>query len=131
MFGELSYLPALAFPFVKLFTRDDLAAFEAIMSVMLNWGHGWLETFPHAPLQIMGQVDSLLSHHEPELFRHLHDCGVDAQDYGWILMRSLFTEVLARHEWLRLWDHLVTAASNPSTLLFAVVAYLRYLCPTY
>ncbi len=50
VFGELPYVPGLAFPFVKVFQRDDLAAFEALLAVLLNFAGGWVETYPHAPL---------------------------------------------------------------------------------
>ena len=126
VFGELPYLPALAFPFVKMFARDDLAAFEVLLSIFLNWGRRWVETFPHAPMQVMGRVDALMQFHEPELHRHLRECGVDAQDYAWTLLRSGFTEVLSKSEWLRLWDHLVTDAANPEGFLHTVVAYMRF-----
>lgn len=98
VFGELPYLPALAFPFVKLFERDDLSAMEAIMTVFLNWGAGWVDTYPHAPMQVLGAVDGLLAYHDPALAKHLRDCGTTAQDYAWTLMRSLFTEVLTTDE---------------------------------
>ena len=125
VFGELPYLPALAFPFVKLFARDDLAAFEAVLCVFLNWGRRWVETFPHAPMQVMGHADALLSFHEPDVCRHLRESGVDAQDYAWTLLRSAFTEVFSKREWLRFWDHVVMEAAHPDMLLYAVVAYLR------
>lgn len=125
VFGELPYLPALAFPFVKLFQRDDLAAFETVLTVLLNWGSSWVETFPHAPLQLMGQAELLLQHHDPELADHLRRCGVDAQRFAWPMISTAFTEVLAKDEWLVLWDNLVSHADDPSLLLMAVVAYLR------
>ena len=52
MFGEVSFLPLLAFPFVKVFSADDLTATEAVMAVLLNWAGDWVETFPHPPLQV-------------------------------------------------------------------------------
>jgi hypothetical protein len=42
------------------------------------------------------------------------------------MLRSVFTEVLNKSEWLRLWDHLFTNAHDPSLLLCAVAAYSIY-----
>lgn len=34
LFGELDYLPAIVFPFVKLFSADDISCFEIILSFL-------------------------------------------------------------------------------------------------
>lgn len=39
----------------------------------------------------------MLRQHDPVLRKHLVDINVDAQSYAWLLLRSLFTEVLTRY----------------------------------
>ena len=48
------------------------------------------------------------------------------QVYAWPILRTIFTEVLGRNEWLILWDHLFAWSNEPQMLLVAVVAYLVY-----
>ena len=50
--------------------------------------------------------------------------GAGPQAYGWPLLRTIFTEVLTRDEWLQLWDHLFAWHETPNMLLVAVIAYL-------
>lgn len=57
---------------------------------------------------------------------HLVALNVSSQVYAWSLLRSVFTEVLNKAEWLRLWDHMFTNAHDPSLLLCAVAAYSIY-----
>ena len=51
---------------------------------------------------------------------------VSSATYAWSLLRSVFTEVLNKGEWLRLWDHLFTNAHDTPLLLCAVAAYSIY-----
>jgi hypothetical protein len=44
----------------------------------------------------------MLRQHDPVLRKHLVDINVDAQSYAWLLLRSLFTEVLTRYTTLLL-----------------------------
>lgn len=43
------------------------------------------------------------------------------QLYAWPLLETVFSEVLTREEWLRLFDNVFS--NHPSFLLMAVVAY--------
>lgn len=144
VFGEAPFVPLLAFPFVKLFDADEEAALETVMMVLLNWAGSWLETFPRPPapvrtcafghlaicllkvIQVLAIVHRILTHFDAPLAAHLRECGVDSTVYAWPLLRSAFSEVLTRSEWLAFWDHLVVDIQQPQLLLFAVVAYLRY-----
>ena len=44
------------------------------------------------------------------------------QLYAWPLLQTLFSEVLSKGEWLRVWDNVVS--HHPGYLLLMVVAYL-------
>ena len=57
---------------------------------------------------------------------HLVTLEVSSSTYAWSLLRSVFTEVLNKGEWLRLWDHLFTNSHDPVLLLCAVAAYSIY-----
>ncbi|GMH46755.1 hypothetical protein TrVE_jg6589 [Triparma verrucosa] len=126
VFGEAEYVPALAYPFVSLFQVDDLAAFETVMAVLLHWGGTWLTTFPHPPIPILNTVEQIIHSHDPKLMSHLVTLEVSSSTYAWSLLRSVFTEVLNKGEWLRLWDHLFTNSHDPVLLLCAVAAYSIY-----
>ena len=126
VFGEAEYVPALAYPFVSLFHVDDLASFETVMAVLLHWGGTWLTTFPHPPIPILNTVEQIIHVHDPKLMSHLVSLRVSSQAYAWDVLRSVFTEVLTKAEWLRLWDHLFTNAHDPALLLCAVAAYSIY-----
>lgn len=126
VFGEVPFLPVLAFPFIKFFGSDDLICTEAVMTVLVNWGTYFVETLPYPPLPLLARVHSLLSYWDAPLALHLEACGVDPVRYAWPLLRSACSEVLTRNEWEILWDHLITNSHDPSLLLYAIVAYLRY-----
>uniref|UniRef100_A0AAR2K4F4 TBC1 domain family member 31 n=1 Tax=Pygocentrus nattereri TaxID=42514 RepID=A0AAR2K4F4_PYGNA len=122
IFGEAEYLPLVAFPFVKLFQNNPLICFEVVATVIVNWCQHWFEYFPNPPLNILSMAENVLAHHDKELLQHFVDCGVTSQLYAWPLLETLFTEVLTREEWLKLFDNIFT--NHPSFLLMAVVAYV-------
>ncbi|KAK7887136.1 hypothetical protein WMY93_026757 [Mugilogobius chulae] len=121
IFGEVEYLPLVAFPFVKLFQNNPLLCFEVVATVIVNWCQHWFEYFPNPPLNILSMVENVLAHHDKELLQHLVDCGITSQLYVWPLLETLFSEVLTRDEWLRLFDNIFT--NHPSFLLMTCVAY--------
>lgn len=122
IFGEVEYLPLVAFPFVKLFQNNPMLCFEVVATVIVNWCQHWFEYFPNPPLNILSIAENVLAHHDKELLQHLVDCGVTAQLYVWPLLETLFSEVLTREEWLRVFDNLFS--NHPSFLLMACVAYV-------
>ncbi|KAG8441648.1 hypothetical protein GDO86_010725 [Hymenochirus boettgeri] len=122
IFGETKYLPLLAFPFVKLFQNNQLICFEVVATVITNWCQHWFEYFPNPPINILGMAENLLAHHDKELLQHFINYGVTSQIYAWPLLETLFSEVLTRDEWLRLFDNVFS--NHPSFLLMAVVSYI-------
>ena len=124
LIAGLEYLPATAFPFVIFFAGDDLAAFEATLSVLSHWQRHFLCCFPHPPVPLLHSVEAALRLHDPQLIAHLVAIGAGPQVYAWPLLRSAFTEVLPREVWLGLWDHIISWPNEPGSLALAAVALL-------
>ncbi|XP_039973734.1 TBC1 domain family member 31 isoform X2 [Xiphias gladius] len=122
IFGEVEYLPLVAFPFVKLFQNNPMLCFEVVATVIVNWCQHWFEYFPNPPLNLLSMAENILAHHDKELLQHLVDCGITSQLYVWPLLETLFSEVLTRDEWLRLFDNIFS--NHPSFLIIACVAYI-------
>lgn len=125
-FGEVSYLPEVVYPFVKIFRENDLAAFEASLSVLLHWCGDFLRSLPYSPVTILSTLDKELQRRDPQLHSHMVQHQINAEVYGWSLLKTIFTEVLNEDEWLILWDHMLTYADKPQLLYVAVLAYLSY-----
>ncbi|CAJ0938311.1 unnamed protein product [Ranitomeya imitator] len=112
IFGETKYLPLLTFPFVKLFQNNQLICFEVVATVITNWCQHWFEYFPNPPINILGMVENVLAHHDKELLQHFVKYDVTSQVYAWPLLETLFSEVLTREEWLKLFDNVFS--NHPS-----------------
>ncbi|XP_014476273.1 PREDICTED: TBC1 domain family member 31 isoform X2 [Dinoponera quadriceps] len=54
------FLPNLVFPFLMVFQKDPLLAFELILSILLNYCHNWFEYHPLPPLNILGIIENIL-----------------------------------------------------------------------
>ncbi|XP_071502457.1 TBC1 domain family member 31-like [Diadema antillarum] len=122
IFGEMDYLPLLAFPFIKLFQNNQLVCFEVIATILVNWCQHWFEYFPNPPINVLGMVENVLACHDRKLLEHFVAYGVTSQLYAWPVMQTLFSEVMTKEEWLKVFDHVFT--NHPSFLLLLVVAYL-------
>nr|CAD7398258.1 unnamed protein product [Timema poppensis] len=121
LFGQVKYLPAFVFPFVKVLQNDPLACFEVVLTIIVNWCQFWFEYFPFPPINILAMVENVLEEHDPELLDYLCQAKVSTQLYAWPLLHTAFSEVLVRNEWMAFWDHVFS--NEPSFLLMAVVAY--------
>jgi hypothetical protein len=123
LFGEVEFLPELAFPFVLVFGTDTIGAFETVMTILLRFGTNWLLTYPQPSLPVIMALRAQLRRHDARLSHHLERNGVDAQVYGWGLLRCAFAEVLDRRAWLTIWDHLFAAAErDPGFIMAAATA---------
>ncbi|XP_053415623.1 TBC1 domain family member 31 isoform X2 [Nycticebus coucang] len=121
IFSDTPYLPLLAFPFVKLFQNNQLICFEVIATLIINWCQHWFEYFPNPPVNILSMIENVLAFHDKELLQHFIDHDITSQVYAWPLLETVFSEVLTREEWLKLFDNVFS--NHPSFLLMTVVAY--------
>lgn len=125
-FGEVSYLPAVVYPFVKIFRENDLAAFEASVSVLLHWCGDFLINLPNPPVFAIKAIEKELARRDGQLFDHFTRYQITSEVFAWSLLKTLFTEVLSEDEWMCLWDHLFAYSDTPQLLYLAVLAYLSY-----
>ncbi|XP_006830895.1 PREDICTED: TBC1 domain family member 31 [Chrysochloris asiatica] len=121
IFSDTPYLPLLAFPFVKLFQNNQLICFEVVATLIINWCQHWFEYFPNPPINILSMIENVLAFRDKELLHHFMDHEVTSQLYAWPLLETVFSEVLTREEWLKLFDNVFS--NHPSFLLMTVVAY--------
>ncbi|XP_039087936.1 TBC1 domain family member 31 isoform X3 [Hyaena hyaena] len=121
IFSDTPYLPLLAFPFVKLFQNNQLICFEVVATLIINWCQHWFEYFPNPPINILSMIENVLAFHDKELLQHYIDHDITSQLYAWPLLETIFSEVLTREEWLKLFDNVFS--NHPSFLLMTVVAY--------
>ncbi|XP_077620598.1 TBC1 domain family member 31 isoform X3 [Crocuta crocuta] len=121
IFSDTPYLPLLAFPFVKLFQNNQLICFEVVATLIINWCQHWFEYFPNPPINILSMIENVLAFHDKELLQHFIDHDITSQLYAWPLLETIFSEVLTREEWLKLFDNVFS--NHPSFLLMTVVAY--------
>ncbi|ETV98368.1 hypothetical protein H310_09059 [Aphanomyces invadans] len=124
VYGELTTVPALAFPFVKVCVNDDVVAFEVVLSVLVHWGRDFVLQYPYPPRPQLTRLDQALQQRDAQLHAHFMSHRITPEDYGWSLVSTAFSEVLARHDWLCLWDNLIAHWDKPSLLWTAVLAYL-------
>lgn len=129
VFGEVEYLPDLVFPFVKLFANEELVCFEIILSFFLQWGQHLLEFHPNPPSPLVKTVEDLLAYHEPELSQHLRDRRINLKTYIWIFLRTTFTDILTRQDWLSLMDFLVLNCHEPVYIVLFMISYFSQLKP--
>ncbi|XP_037659062.1 TBC1 domain family member 31 isoform X2 [Choloepus didactylus] len=121
IFSDTPYLPLLAFPFVKLFQNNQLICFEVVATLVINWCQHWFEYFPNPPINILTMIENVLAFHDKQLLQHFMNHDITSQLYAWPLLETVFSEVLTREEWLKLFDNVFS--NHPSFLLMTVVAY--------
>ncbi|KAJ3339257.1 TBC1 domain member 31 [Gonapodya sp. JEL0774] len=123
IFGSLDYFPGMIFPFIKAFGNDTFDCFEAIMTIVSNWCQNWWDYYPNPPFEYLDVIEDLLALHDRELLSHFMRNRITSQTYAWLLLRTLFSDVLYREEWLTVWDHILS--NEVGWMQQWVVGYLR------
>jgi hypothetical protein len=127
IFGEVTYIPSIVFPFVLLFGSDELAALESVMTILMWWGFSWQVTFPNPPINIVDAIDSLLKFHDVRLYSFLLKLDISPGLLSWTILSTLFTEVLNRQDWFKLMDFIVLNFRKVSISLLTPIAILTSL----
>lgn len=121
---NVDFLPQMVFPFIKVIPNDDLLVFEIVLALILQYQQVWYEGYPGEPVVVLGAVEQILEFEDPKLVAHLRENAFTPQVYAWPLLKTLFTDVLPRDDWLRLMDHLFTYREDPELLLFFCAAFI-------
>ncbi|KAK4329116.1 hypothetical protein Pmani_000527 [Petrolisthes manimaculis] len=112
--AQVTFLPHLLFPFIKLLHTNLLLCFELSVTLIFNWCRVWFEFWPDISVTVVNTTERLLCDADPTLLAHLIDIKVTAQHYIWTPLTTAFSTVLSDSDWLTLWDHIL---SNPPSFL--------------
>jgi hypothetical protein len=126
----MDYLPNIVFPFILVFEMDDLAAFEACLTILMNWGYSWSNSYPHPPVHVLEILDQLLLLHDKKLYHHLSSIlNISVGLLLWQLLSTLFTEVLNKEVWMKSMDFLFLHLTRPEYLLLFTISLLKSFKP--
>ncbi len=122
--GDLSYLPPMCFPFLLVYNVDEQAALETVMTILMWWGYSWHVTFPNPPVHICDSICVLLKMYDSKLYSHLVSIDASPAVLGWMMLSTLFTEVLSKSDWLKFMDYIFTNFERIGLSLLAPIAIL-------
>lgn len=122
--GDLSYLPPMCFPFLLVYNIDEQAALETVMTILMWWGYSWHVTLPNPPVHICDSICVLLKMYDSKLYGHLMSIDASPAVLGWMMLSTLFTEVLSKSDWLKFMDYIFTNFERIGLSLLAPVAVL-------
>ena len=122
-FKDLDFLPALVFPFVKNLGFDKVFIQEVVLAVFSNWAYSFWEYIPHAPMEHLSLLGTLIEYFDPKLSFHFKSHGLNTHDYGWPLMRTLFSDVIDQSGWFEIWDYAITI-QDPNFFWYFLTAFI-------
>ena len=127
LFGEISYLPELVYPFVQLIKNDDMVCFETILCFLMQHCQLWFEHYPSDPIHLLKtSVEVIIRKESPELFNHFEELGFGVAQYAWPILLNMFSVVLEKSEWLKLMDNLITHHNQPDLMFYFNAAYILH-----
>lgn len=103
------FLPQLMYPFQSVYGSNDIACFESVLTILFLFGYEWYQNYPQPNLELIQRCNTMLLQQDHKLYYHMthhlqiHNPGMIA----WILMSTLFTEILTKDNWLQLMDHII------------------------
>lgn len=78
---ELTYLPRLLYPFVKVFVSNNVVLFELCLTLLLHWCQLWLNVFPHPPVALLSVLDEILLNENKQLHEHLRSSKITCKGF--------------------------------------------------
>ena len=109
--AECDWLPALVFPFLRLFERDSLITFEVVATIIVNWCQEWLNFIPNPPITILSRIERIVAAYG----------GRAPLSVTWPALRSFFGEVATTEAALVLFDNIITA--QPAFIEYLVASF--------
>ncbi|GFT69570.1 TBC1 domain family member 31 [Nephila pilipes] len=116
---EVEYFQCVVFPFIKVLHKNTIMCFELLVTLISNWCQNWFIFSPFPPFHILSVIENILSSHDKELMVHFIKYRISSEVYAWPLLKSSFSEVFNKMQWLKLWDNIF---SNPLFFQLYVVA---------
>lgn len=115
----------MVFPFTVIYSNDEIAALETVMTILMYWGYSWHATHPHPPVHIVDSINKLMKLHDIKLYQHITRLDGNVGLMGWTMLSTLFSEICGRRAWLQLMDYLFTFFEDMRNIVLLPVAILR------
>lgn len=123
-FLDVPFLQDMIFPFIKLFSHNELWCFETILSFFLNWLKHFFDYSPEPPVHYFKNIDEIVKFITPELNEFMIKSGVSSLILLWPSMQVLFTDILEKNEWLSLMDYLIVSKEHPELFMYFAASIL-------
>ena len=125
-FLKVPFLQDLIFPFVKLFSHNELWCFELILSFFLNWGQHFFECSPNPPINYFKCINEIVKFFDNEFLVYLQNFKITSLFLLWPSFQVLFTDILDKDEWLSLMDYLILNHDKPELLIYFLSAFILF-----
>lgn len=126
-FLQVPFLQDMIFPFIKLFSQNELWCFELILSFFLNWGQHFFEYSPNPPIKYFKCIDEIIKFIDLDFWKFLQSQKISSLNLIWPSFQVLFTDILTKEEWLSFMDYMILNQNKPEILLcFSAIFLLSY-----
>jgi hypothetical protein len=112
----------LLFPFVKLFPSKGLQTFEIFLIFCSHWLQPLYSSFPSLPFSVSNFIEASLESKDPFLLHIVKQTSLISQLFDSLL--CLFTDLLSRETWLRLFDFFFCFSEFPELLFLTIPAFI-------
>ena len=75
-------------------------------------------------MTVLNAINNIIDKESPQLSLNLRENSLTPQIYAWPILRSFFTEVLSKEDWLKLVDHLFTYKDDPELVIYFCAAFI-------
>ena len=125
-YKQIDYITKIVYPFV-IAIDDDIILYEVMNFLLTRVLNKWIETFPLLP--DMDRIISIISNEYPQFYEHIK--AINCPTYDWIFpfLKSLFSNILKKDDWLILWDFIISQNQWNFIIDASASALILYLSP--
>lgn len=84
----------------------------------------WFEAYPSDPISPLTAIDQIIEIENQPLIAHLRSLSFSPNIYAWPMVKTLFTEILSKEDWLKFVDHLFTYKEDPEMIIYFAASFL-------
>ena len=121
-FKHLEYLPEIVYPFAKVIENNDTILFETLLMIIINYHFKWYLDYPTPPHDILMKLQEIVFEDCPQIAFHLKKMDCTSLHFLWPILKSMFSELLKKKDWLSIWDFLVLKLNLGESEMFYGIA---------
>ena len=122
--GNIHFLTNIVYPFIKVFSGDDIFVFETLVALFTSVIRYWFEFYPNLPYSHIKYCIGILNKEHEGLVDIFRSARISENEIIWRLLTNFFSESFKKDDWVSFVDFIITFNHKPEMILYFSIAFI-------